>query len=267
MSPIRHRIQPLPRPWALLVACAWVGFGFGPAIGQDALEFQELQNNLRTAYAKIRALEAGGGATTDVTALQKAAVTANAEAQELKGRYEQLRGLLEALDLGAIDGGGDEKTNRLIAALSDLRLKNDELKALSQALSQLIEASAQFSQVATPGNPESVQKLAAALQQAETVITTVSRSASSTSPKKELTAASVVSLKPELGVVVLDVGSRDGAKPGMPFNIFRGDKPIARVVVSEVRNSISGAFVLEQFSSTDNLMAGDRGEADVSQSF
>jgi len=234
---------------------------------QDALEFQELQNTLRTAYAKIQALEAAqkaGG--TPSLALQQSTATAQAEAVELKERYLQLRGLLDALDIGAIENGSDEKANRLIAALNDLRLIKTEQKRLADALFNLLEASTEFSQVASPGNPESAQKLGTAQQNAESALKS-SINQSGDLAKKELTDASVVSIKPELGVLVLDVGSKDGAKAGMPFNIFRADKPIARVLVTDVRPTVSGAVIRELFSQSDKLMIGDRGQADASQSF
>lgn len=237
------------------------------ATGQDALEFQELQNNLKTAYAKIQALEnvqrAGGPAPL---ALQESAVAAQAEAAELKERYLQLRGLLDALDISAIENGGDEKAERLVAALNDLRLVKEEQKRLAEALYNLLEAAMNFSQVATPGNPESVQKLGAAMQAAEGALKS-SITQADDSARKELAEATVVSVKPELGVVVLDVGTKDGAKPGMPFNIFRADKPVARVMVTDVRAAVSGAVVRELFSSSDPLMIGDRGQADATQSF
>lgn len=241
--------------------------GLLEGVAQDALEFQELQNNLRTAYAKIQALEAqdaAGGAPA--VALQAAAASAQAEAAALKERYLQLRGLLDALDISAIEEGGDEKANRLIAALNDLRIVKDEQKRVSDALFQLLDASMAFSQVATPGNPESVQKLSSAMELAEAALKS-SVSQAGEPNKKELTDASVVSIKPELGVVVLDVGTKDGAKPGMPFNIFRADKPIARVLVTDVRSTVSGAVVRELFSNSDKLMIGDRGQADATQSF
>lgn len=235
--------------------------------GQDALEFEELQNTLRTAYAKIKALESSGksGGAPSV-ALQESTATAQAEAAELKERYLQLRGLLDALDISAIENGGDEKADRLIAALNDLRLVKEEQKRLADALFGLLEASTEFSQVATPGNPESIQKLGAAMQGAEAALKS-SISQAGDPAKKELAEASIVSVKPELGVVVLDVGSKDGAKPGMPFNIFRADKPIAKVLVTDVRSTVSGAVVRELFSPSDKLMIGDRGQADASQSF
>lgn len=234
---------------------------------QDALEFQELQNNLRTAYAKIQALEAAqkeGG--TPSLALQASAAAAQSEAVALKERYLQLRGLLEALDISAIENGGDEKAVRLIAALNDLRIVKEEQKRLADSLYRLLEASMEFSQVATPGNPESAQKLGVAMQTAEDALKSSINQAGEAG-KKELTEASVVSIKPELGVLVLDVGTKDGAKPGMPFNIFRADKPIARVLITDVRSTVSGAVVRELFSSSDKLMIGDRGQAEASQSF
>ena len=263
-------IRPVSALIPFTLRFAVVGFGLccsAFAKGQDALEFEELQNTLRTAYAKIKVLEKAekaGGAPS--VALQESAATAQAEAAELKERYLQLRGLLDALDISAIENGGDEKAVRLIAALNDLRLIKEEQKQLADALFGLLEASTEFSQVATPGNPESVQKLGTAMQGAETALkSSISQAGEPT--KKELTEASVVSIKPDLGVVVLDVGTKDGAKPGMPFNIFRADKPIARVFVTDVRSNVSGAVVRELFSPLDKLMIGDRGQADASHSF
>lgn len=250
---------------ARLLACAVMAAGVNVA-GQDALEFEELQDNLRTAYARIQALEkasTNGGAPAG--ALLEASAAASAEAAEVKQRYIELRGLLDALGISAIESGGDGKSDRLVSALNDLRLVKEEQQRIGRSLVQLLEAAMEYSQVATPGNPESVRKLGDAMDQATATLSSSGLDAAE--PKaKELSAASVVSVKPELGVVVLDVGSRDGAKPGMPFNLYREDKPIARVLVTDVRKSVSGAVVRELFSQTDKPMVGDRGQADASKS-
>jgi hypothetical protein len=52
-------------------------------------------------------------------------------------------------------------------------------------------------------------------------------------------------LSHELGIAVIHVAMKDGVKPGMPFEIFREDKPIAKVLITEVRNSVAGAIVQE----------------------
>lgn len=248
------------------LAAVLVAVYAGAVPGQDSLDFQELQNNLRTAYAKIQALEkaaAAGGAPS--AALAESTAAANAEAAEWKERYTQLRGLLDALGIAALEDSGDEKAGRLIAALNDLRLMKEENQRLAASLNELLEASDSFSQVATPGNPDSVRQLGNAMEQAQAVLAS-SAAATGESARKELSAARVVSVKPELGVVVLDVGSRDGAKPGMPFNIFREDKPVARVLITDVRSAVSGAVVRELFSPADKPMVGDLGRAEASQS-
>ncbi len=245
---------------AMLAACC------GLVQGQDSLDFQELQNNLRTAYAKIQALEkaaAAGGAPS--AALVESTAAANAEAAEWKERYSQLRGLLDALGIAALENSGDEKAERLIAALNDLRLMKEENQRLAASLNELLQASDSFSQVATPGNPDSVRELSAAMQEAQAALD-ASQTGIGEGARKELSAARVVSVKSDLGVVVLDVGSRDGAKPGMPFNIFREDKPVARVLITDVRSAVSGAVVRELFSPSDKPMVGDRGRAEASQS-
>jgi hypothetical protein len=78
--------------------------------------------------------------------------------------------------------------------------------------------------------------------------------------------ARVVSLKNELGIAVLSIGAKDGVKPGMPFEIFREDKPIAKVLVTEVRNSVCGAVVQELASTNDPVRVGDRGRVDLNKS-
>jgi hypothetical protein len=67
----------------------------------------------------------------------------------------------------------------------------------------------------------------------------------------------VVSLKNELGIAVLGVGARDGVKPGMPFEVFREDKPIAKVLITEVRNTVCGAVIQETSSPKDQVRVGD----------
>ena len=81
----------------------------------------------------------------------------------------------------------------------------------------------------------------------------------------DLQNARVVSLKSELGIAVLSIGAKDGVKPGMPFEIYREDKPIAKVLVTEVRNSVCGAVVQELATANDPVRVGDRGRVDLNK--
>ena len=74
-------------------------------------------------------------------------------------------------------------------------------------------------------------------------------------------------MKQELGILVLGAGSKDGVRPGMPFEIFRQDKPIARALVTDVRQSVSGAVVQALVNDSDPVQVGDRGQVDPNKTF
>ena len=82
----------------------------------------------------------------------------------------------------------------------------------------------------------------------------------------QLADAKIVSVKPDLGVAILNVGVDSGAKPGMPFAVYRGDRPIANVLVTDVRQTLSGAIVRELFSAADPIQVGDIGRVDTNHS-
>jgi len=72
-----------------------------------------------------------------------------------------------------------------------------------------------------------------------------------------LTSASIVDVKPDLSLVVTDIGTRQGVRTGMPFQVWRGDRQIASARVVDVRDSISGAVIQNLSSPSDSVKAGD----------
>lgn len=239
----------------------------GAARAQSSFELQELNTTLQVAAAKIQKLESELAAAKDRNAaLTQSAAASSQEAAELKDRYERLRGLLEGLGIGALENSKDQTQDRLLASLGDLRLSETSRRNLADSLMELAEASLQFAK--TVPNPEAAAagRLSQALSRAEGVLTAASAPAPEAQPA-DLQNARIVSLKPDLGIAVLSVGSRDGVKPGMPFEIFREDKPIAKVLVTEVRSSISGAVVQELANAADPVKVGDKGKVDINRSF
>jgi hypothetical protein len=213
-------------------------------VAQDALEFAELKAQLDVAYERIQNLteQLRVASSSPSGALTASTVSANAEASEFKERYLQVRGILEALGISALETGGDEKADRLVAALGDLRLMAEERQRLAGALANLVAASEEFGAAAIPGNPESAMHFGEAIQQAARALAESPATADEVRPK-DLTSATVISVKPEMGVIVLNVGARDGVKPGMHFHVHRDELPIGTVLVTEVRRGISGAVI------------------------
>ena len=132
---------------------------------------------------------------------------------------------------------------------------------------ELAEVSIDFAKTVPAPDTAAEQRLSAALEGAEKVLVSASAAPAPVAEPASLQEARIVSLKPELGVAVLSVGSRDGVKPGMPFEIFREDKPIAKILVTEVRSSVSGAVVQELANKADPVKVGDRGKVDINRSF
>ncbi len=251
---------------ALLLAAVIV---CGGVQAQTAFELQELNTTLQVAAQKIQAYEAQLAAAKDKNdALAQSASASNQEAVELKDRYERLRGLLEGLGIAALENSPEQTQERLLSSLSDLRIAETSRQKLADSLMELAEASLQFAKTVQNPDPANGDRLQKALIKAEATLANASaRPTETTQPAADLQDARIVSLKNELGIAVLSVGSRDGVKPGMPFEIFREDKPIAKVLVTEVRNSVSGAVVQELANVTDPVRVGDKGKVDTTRSF
>ncbi len=231
----------------------------------DDLELRELHTTLAVAAAKIQALEAAAASNKDKNdALAQSAAAANNEAADLKDRYEKLRGLLEGLGITALENSKDQAQDRLLAAISDLRIVKEQRDNLAHSLIEVAEASVALAKSAPNADPVAADTLNKKLTQADAVLSKLgSTNPADTSVAGDLQNARVVSLKAELGIAVLSIGMKDGVKPGMPFEIFREDKPIAKVLITEVRNSVSGAIVQELANPADPVRVGDRGRADT----
>lgn len=242
--------------------------GVADVRADDRLELQELHTTLQVAATKIQALEAQvNAAKAKNEALAQSAAAANAESNELKDRYEKLRGLLEGLGVGALENSKDQTQERLLSALSDLRVMKAQRDSLAEALIETAEAGMGLMNAAPAADPAAKDRVNKAISMADAALVAAGGGQTDgQQPVGDLQNARVVSLKAELGITVLSIGAKDGVKPGMPFEIFREDKPIAKVLVTEVRNSVCGAVVQELASANDPVRVGDRGRVDLNKS-
>ena len=63
-------------------------------------------------------------------------------------------------------------------------------------------------------------------------------------------------MKEELALVVANLGRAQGAKIGMPFQVWRGERQIGLVRIVDVREKISGA-VIQSLDPKENIKVGD----------
>jgi hypothetical protein len=229
------------------------------------IELLELKTTLETSARQIRELDAQLAASkVQITTLTQSIAAANVDATQAREQYEKLRSVLEGLGIGALEGNRDQVQEKLLAALSDLRIVDEQKRNVTDALMGLSEAALVF---AKNNDAASRQALDAALATSETAIRAASGAGTRTETQNDLHNAKVVSWKPEAALTVLNVGSRDGVRVGMPFTLFRGEQPVAQVLVVDVRKAICGAVVQETLAQGAVPAVGDRGQIDPNRAF
>lgn len=232
------------------------------------MELLELKTTLETSARQIRELDAQlAAAKVQITTLTQSLATANTDSTVVREQYEKLRSVLEGLGIGALEGNRDQVQEKLLAALSDLRIVDEQKRNATDALMSLTEAVLVFAKNNPSADAESKQALETSVAKAEDVIRSANGAGSAVQGGGDLHHAKVLSTKPEAALVVLNVGSRDGVRAGMPFTIFRQEQAVAQVMVVDVRKSISGAVIQETAAKGAAPMVGDIGRIDPNQAF
>jgi hypothetical protein len=68
----------------------------------------------------------------------------------------------------------------------------------------------------------------------------------------------IVSLSEELGLVVANIGSKQGVTSGMPFQVFRENRYVGSIRVVDAREKIAGAVIENLSSAKERIQVGDR---------
>ena len=159
---------------------------------------------------------------------------------------------------------GDNKEaleERLLNAVRDLALVRDEKEKIAERLVGLSETVLLYMKSATGADPQVRLEMEAQLRAANEAVQTdklgKTDKGQPEEPPPTLTDARVVSVKEEFSLIVANVGSRDGVKIGMPFQVVRDNRFVARARVVDVRERISGAVVEEYSSNQEKVKVGD----------
>lgn len=226
-----------------------MALGAAVAVGWFASQWQSEKRSLMEGPATAPArLEEGGGVTS---APPVEAETAVNSVQSALDETKSIRtdGHAAAAVGGAADGHPDElldlvtSESRLVTVRlakeidglrRDLEDRNRRIRKLSEAL-----ADAQ----ATLDRKEARRAKEAG---SEAVV-----------PVDAPIEARIVDANPDLGLVILDQGARQGVRYGLPLTVMRGRRRVARIRVVDVRERIAGAAV-EETARGDYPQTGDR---------
>ncbi len=209
---------------------------------------EELRRQLSLARESIRTL-------TDSLA------ASNVEAEDLRRKYSDLQLRMEALGLDGANKDRAKLEQRLLSAVSDLRLLEKERERYRDQVLGLSEAIIHLLKSSTGGDALARMEVEAQLRSSGEL---AMKSQDSSEEEATLLDGRVVSVKEEWSLVVGNIGEKAGVKIGMPLRVLRSDKVIATLRVVDVRQRICGAVIQEM--DFGKIKVGDRLQADTRKS-
>ena len=189
-----------------------------------------------------------------IKGLTESLAVANGETELFKRKSDDLISRIESL--GVISYGKEEDVlrKRLLAAVRDLRIVQKERDAAREHLVRLSESVLGMIKQCDAIGP----KTRALVEEELRAANLITRDSKNTSENhRGLNNGTIVDVKPDLELVVADLGGREGVKTGMPFQIWRGDRQIASVRMVDVRETISGAIIQNVSPDAGTVRAGD----------
>ena len=243
---------------AIALMAGTIGVAQAQHRSEEALLLEATQKALAEARLEAQQIKQENDALEQqVKNLGTSLAEANRLGNEFRDDYNKLRLETEALGLETLTRGDRGVRERLLKAISDHRLLEEEREAMAHALLDLSDAIKSYMVTAVSSNVEARAALQAALKDAETAIG-IQQQRPLDEPKKSLDEGRIVSIKKDLGIVVFNVGTRDGAKIGMPFEIIRKDRTIGTAMIADVRENRCGALITNLIDDSDDAQVGDR---------
>ena len=192
--------------------------------------------------------------------LTESLAASNAEAELFRRKYSDLQLRMEGLGLEAADQDRAKLEQRLLNAVSDLKLAQKEREEYRDQMLQLTEAMLNLLKTSTGGDARARAEVEAQVRSTNAL---VAKTASAPEAEPGLMDGSVVSVKEEWSLVVGNLGEKQGVKIGMPLRVMRDGRLIATLRVVDVRQKICGAVIQEMDSEKEKIRVGDRLQADA----
>ena len=199
-----------------------------------------------------------------VRTLTSSLAESNAEAELFRRKFSDLQLRMEALGLASANKDRAKIEQRLLTAVSDLQLAQEERDEYRDQMLRLNEAMWRYLKTAQSGDAQARLDVETQLRGVN-ALATRSTNAPPNSAQPGLMDGSVISVKDEWSFVVGNLGETQGVKIGMPLRVMRGDQKIATLRVVDVRQKICGALIQEMDSAKEKIKVGDRLQVDAQQ--
>jgi hypothetical protein len=197
-------------------------------------------------------------AQQQVAALTESLALAESEDEVFKRETSDLKLRLEALGLDSASPDKSLLEQRLLKAVGDLKIVQDQKDKLSDQLVRIDEAILRYLKNASSVDGDARMALEAEMRSTNQLLggPGAAQPAATAEPAGSLMDARVISVKDELALVVANLGRAQGVRIGMPFQVWHDGRQIGIVRVVDVRESISGA-VIQSLDPSEKVKVGD----------
>ena len=219
---------------------------FGAEAEQARAALQSARVERDEALARVELLERRLAESSRQTAsLAESLAAARSEAELFRRKWEG--SAVDRVLLGEwISGDESAIRDRFEGACRELVVVRQERETLRRRLASLLGVLGQDAAMREAGVPVQGEMAAAQAALAEPGRAQGGRVAAD----QPVPGSRVLSVNPDLNVVVLTVGGADGVRPGMEMNILRANEPVARVRVVETRDRVCAAVIQDVESAT-----------------
>jgi hypothetical protein len=197
--------------------------------------------------------------------LTQSLAIANSEAELFKRQTSDLSLKLQALGLSGVGEDESNLEQRLLAAVRDLRNERKENQELKEAMIGLTESILTTFQATESVDPDLRTNMEIHLRKVNELLGSSPQAENAVGTEPTLSDGLVVDVRDDLSLVVANLGAKHGAKIGMPFEVYRAGRLIAKVKIVDVRERISGAVIQNLESQTNPVKAGDSLRVDARQ--
>lgn len=190
-------------------------------------------------------------------ALSESLLTANGELRELTDTYRSLRIEMEAFGIETVRNGSSGAGRRLMQAVNENLLLAGENEELRKSVVAMADAVLNLQANAEILDQKSAKMIDKALAGADAALDSTSSKSAGKSGKSLAQGGRIVSVKRDLGIAVIDLGTDQGVNIGMPFELTRNGKSVGAATVMDVRDHISGIYVHRFSAGTGKISVGD----------
>lgn len=240
-------------------AGAQQGSGSGVA-NVSAIEIKEMETALEVAQKQLAKAELEAAELEKANALlRQSLVESNRVADEVREQYEDLLLRMASYGVDLVKPDPKSLEHRLLQAVRDCERAEKSNAQLRANLAQLSEAVMGYLPASQTPDAGARARVEAELASAEMALTREGAMATSSQGQAEraLDDGRVVSIDPEVGLLVVNVGRGSGIRVGMPLLVVREDQPVGTAQVVDVRDAVAGAL-LQSLGEQGDVKVGDR---------